>query len=204
MTFYFVHFYQNCNGKELGCLKSKININSPVVIGFVLISAIALLLNHLTNGSSNLYFFSVYGFRFSDPLSFLRIFTHVFGHGDWSHFVGNMTLFLLLGPLLEEKYGSTDFMLIIVTTALVTGLVHTVLFPNIQLMGASGVVFAFILAASLAGIKDKKIPLTFVIILCIYMGQEFYNAFFVKDDISQLSHIIGAFVGAALGFGLKR
>lgn len=186
------------------CLKSKIHMNSPIVLGFVFISAFALLLGQLTGGTSNLYFFSVYGFRFSDPLSFLRIFTHVFGHGDWSHFVGNMTLILLLGPLLEEKYGSADFLLIIITTAFATGLIHTVMFPNVQLMGASGVVFAFILASSLAGIKDKKIPLTFLLILCIYMGQEFYSAFFVKDNISQLSHIIGAFVGAAMGFGLKR
>lgn len=168
------------------------------------ISAIALLLGFLTGGASDRYLFSVYGFRLSDPLSFLRIFTHVFGHGDWSHFVGNMTLILLLGPLLEEKYGPYDFLLIIVTTAFATGLIHTFLFPNVQLMGASGVVFAFILASSLAGIQDKKIPLTFLLILFIYMGQEFYSAFFVKDNISQLSHIIGAFVGAALGFAMKR
>lgn len=185
-------------------MKFKISFNSPVVLGFVLISAIALLLGILTGGKSDLYLFSVYGFRFSDPLSVLRIFTHVFGHSGWSHFVGNMTLILLIGPLLEEKYGSADFALIVGTTAFVTGIIHSVMFPHIQLMGASGVVFALILAASLAGIKDKKIPLTFLLILVIYMGQEFYNAFFVKDNISQLSHIIGAFVGAALGFSLKR
>lgn len=213
MSFHFVHFHEQIKKslvvslqirKVVGLLKFKLSFNSPVVLGFVLISAFALLLDTLTGGRSTFYLFSVHGFRFFDPLSCLRTFTHVFGHGDWSHFFGNMTLFLLIGPLLEEKYGSADFSLIILTTAFVTGIIHAAMFPNIQLMGASGVVFALIIVASLAGIKDNKIPLTFLLIFVIYMGQEFYNAFFVTDNISQLSHIIGAFVGAALGFGLKR
>lgn len=53
-------------------------------------------------------------------------------------------LILVVGPLLEEKYGSGAIASVIITTALVTGIVHWLLFPGTMLLGASGVVFACI------------------------------------------------------------
>ncbi|MDY4507258.1 MAG: rhomboid family intramembrane serine protease [Candidatus Faecousia sp.] len=36
----------------------------------------------------------------------MRCFTHVFGHVGFDHFLGNAMCLLLIGPMLEEKYGS--------------------------------------------------------------------------------------------------
>ena len=84
----------------------KITWNSPVILSFALISLIALGLNTITNGTTNYLIFSVYGGSLLNPLFYLRLFTHVLGHADLSHYMNNMLLFLLVGPMLEEKYGS--------------------------------------------------------------------------------------------------
>lgn len=49
-------------------------------------------------------------------------------------------LILVVGPLLEEKYGSANILFVILATALVTGIVNFIFFPYTQLLGASGVV----------------------------------------------------------------
>ena len=131
----------------------KITWNSPVILSFALISLIALGLNTITNGTTNYLIFSVYGGSLLNPLFYLRLFTHVLGHADLSHYMNNMLLFLLVGPMLEEKYGSNRLLVIILVVALVTGIAHIIIAPNTMLLGASGVVFAFILLSAVTGSK---------------------------------------------------
>jgi len=181
----------------------KIKFNSPVILGFTILSAGALLLNYLTGGKTNLMFFSIYRTSFANPLLYLRLFTHVLGHTDLSHFSSNMLLFLLVGPLLEEKYGSEKILMIILVTAFVTGVVHIIMPGNTALLGASGIVFAFILLASITG-KGRGIPLTMVIVAVIYLSQQLYQGIFVRDNISQLTHIIGGCTGAVFGLSMKQ
>ena len=180
----------------------RITFNSPVVLGFAIISAIALAMNIVTNGYTNMMFFSVYKSSWTDPLAYLRIFTHVLGHASISHYANNMVLFLLVGPLLEEKYGSSRLFSIIATVALVTGLVHILLPGNSALLGASGVIFAFILLSSVTG-DGKGIPLTMIIVALIYISQQIYEGVTVADNISQLTHIIGGSIGAVYGLALR-
>ena len=178
----------------------KISYNSPVILGFTLICLLSLVLNSITHGASNDLVFSVYRSSIANPLTLVRFFGHVFGHADWNHFVGNMTYILLLGPLLEEKYGKTDMIMIIAITAFVTGLINFIFFPHVQLLGASGVVFTFILLSSFTGFQNGKIPLTFIIVAVIYIGQQVYNGIFVHNNISELTHIIGGLIGSVFGF----
>ena len=85
----------------------KIRYNSPVVLTFTFLCIGAMLLSQLTDGKSTGYLFTLYpSFNFSDPLSYIRIWSHIIGHGNWQHLIGNFSMILLLGPLLEEKYGS--------------------------------------------------------------------------------------------------
>ena len=178
----------------------KISYNSPVVLGFTIICLIALVLDGITHGASNHLIFSVYRSSLASPLTYIRFFGHIFGHADWGHFVGNMTYILLLGPLLEEKYGKTDMIMIIAITALVTGLINFIFFPHVSLLGASGIVFAFILLSSFTGFQDGKIPLTFILVAVIYIGQQIYNGIFTDNNISELTHIIGGLIGSVFGF----
>ena len=72
-----------------------------------------------------------------------------------------------------------------------------------MLLGASGIVFAFILLSSFTCMKDGKIPLTFILVVIIYIGGQIYQGIFVKDNVSNLTHIIGGGVGSALGFAMS-
>lgn len=178
----------------------RISFNSPVILGFTAICLLSLLLGMLTHGASNNSVFSVYRSSLASPLTYVRFFGHVFGHASWEHFINNIMYILLIGPLLEEKYGKADMVMIIAVTALVTGLINFIFFPQVQLLGASGVVFAFILLSSFTGFQNGRIPVTFVLVAVIYIGQQVYSGVFASNNISELTHIIGGIVGSAFGF----
>lgn len=122
----------------------RLQYNAPVTLTFALISLLALLLGKLTNGWTDTYLFSVWHSSLSDILTYPRFFLHVLGHVDYDHYIGNMMMILVVGPGLEEKYGSRNLLSAIVITALVSGLVYWFLFPGSMLMGASGIVFMMI------------------------------------------------------------
>ena len=182
----------------------KMSINSPVVLGFSAICLIALVLSIVTKETTNKLLFMTYHSSLTNPLTYLRFFTHVFGHSGVDHFMGNITYILLLGPLLEEKYGSKLLIHSIIITALITGVVNYVFFPDIALCGASGVVFTFILLSSFTGFKDREIPLTFILVAVIFIGQQVYEGIMLKDNISNLSHVLGGVVGSVMGYLLNK
>lgn len=182
----------------------KIAFNSPAVLGFAGVCLAAMLLNILTGGASNRLLFSVYRAPLTDPLTWLRMVCHVFGHADWNHLLNNMMYLLLLGPMLEEKYGSKNVLLVMLAAALLTGLINFIFFPGTMLLGASGVVFAMILLSSITRTKDGAIPVTFLLVAALYVGQQVWQAVTARDNVSYMAHIAGGAVGAALGFGLNR
>ena len=149
-------------------------------------------------------FFSVYHSSLLDPFTYVRFVGHVFGHANLEHFLGNITLLLVIGPMIEEKYGSLDCLFVILITAIVTGAVNFLLFPHVQLLGASGVVFAFILLSSFTSFKEGSIPLTFILVAVIYIGGQVYDGIFVQDNVSHLTHILGGAVGSVLGYLMAR
>lgn len=184
--------------------KFKISLNSPVILGFTMICLIALILSQITAGITNNLFFSVYHSSLMNPLTYVRFIGHIFGHAGWEHFIGNIMLILVVGPLLEEKYGSWNMVFVIISTAIVTGLVNYIFFPNIQLLGASGIVFAFILLSSITSIREGSIPLTFILVTVVYIGGQVYDGVFMKDNIANLTHILGGIMGAGLGYIMNK
>ena len=174
------------------------------MLTFVIISFGVMVANYLTAGLSNKLLFMTYHSSLASPLTYVRMFTHVLGHAGWSHYIGNMMYLLLLGPMLEEKYGSRTTIEVILITGLVTGLVTWFLFPNIALCGASGVVFAFIMMTSFTSFKEGEIPLTVILVAIIFIGQQIYEGIFVQDDISNMAHILGGIVGAIAGYVLNK
>ena len=93
--------------------------------------------------------------------------------------------------------------MVIIFTAVITGVVNYILFPGTRMLGASGVVFALILLSSITSMRDGCIPMTFILVAVIYIGQQVYNGLFIRDNIANLSHIIGGITGAALGFAMN-
>ena len=178
----------------------RITFNSPVILSFVGVCLLALILDKITGGISTLKMFSVYRSSFLNPLTYVRLIGHIFGHAGWSHFINNIMMILILGPMLEEKYGSKDILLVILITAVVTGAFHMIFSPFTRLLGASGVVFAFILLSSLTSFDDGGIPVTFILVAVIYIGEQIYQLIAITSNVSNITHIIGGAVGATFGF----
>ncbi len=181
---------------------NKISYNAPVILTFVLISFLALVLNFVTGGLTNQLFFSVYRTSFIDPLGYIRLFGHVFGHANFEHFFNNMLIILLVGPILEEKYGSKVMIGLIAFTALVTGLFQVVFFSN-GLLGASGIAFMMIILTSVVNIQKGKIPLTLILVSIMYIGNEIFLGLTAVDNVSRITHILGGILGAVFGYLLN-
>ncbi len=184
--------------------KLRITFNAPLVLCFALACSAVALAGSITGESSTAKLFSTYRAPFSDPMMYVRLFTHVLGHAGFAHLVGNMAYILLLGPALEEKYGWKSLLAVILVTAALTGLVHNLIFPRTILLGASGVVFAFIILTSFTEFREGEIPLTFILVALIYLGQQVWDGITVKDNVSNLTHIIGGLVGGAAGYLMNR
>ena len=179
-----------------------ISFNSPVILGFAALSFIALLLGLVTGGVANTLLFSTYRTSAFDPLALVRMFTYVLGHADFEHWLTNITLLLIVGPMIEEKYGSVRTLLLILVTAFVTALINNVFFST-GLLGASGIVFAMILLSSFASYEKGAIPLTLILVAVIFIGGQVVAAL-QPDGISQFAHIFGGLIGCAAGFAMNR
>jgi membrane associated rhomboid family serine protease len=181
----------------------RIKYNAPTVLSFGFVSALALLLSQTLLRFYPLeeLWFSVPGRGGFNPARlrcWITLFTHVAGHANWAHLVSNFMVILLIGPILEEHYGSFHLLVMILITALITGLLN-ISFFNTGLLGASGVVFMMILLASFTNFTAGEIPLTFILILILYLGREILNSF-ASNNISEFAHIVGGFTGGLFGF----
>jgi rhomboid protease GluP len=185
----------------------RLRYNAPTTLSFTLLSGAVLLFTAIVNRS-----FTTQWFTTPTPFDprnigdYLRLITHPIGHESLEHYMNNFGFILLLGPILEASYGSVRVLLMILATALVTGALQVFFFPNSMLYGASGIVFMMILLASFTNFQKGEIPLTFILIMTIYLGREVYNAVAKVispgqgDNISRFAHIIGGLVGSFFGF----
>lgn len=170
----------------------RISYNAPVVLTFCL----AAVLVHAANLSQTALF--VAQPTLSGVFSYVGLLLHPLGHGSWDHLFGNLAMILLLGPILEERYGSSTLLAMMAITALITGMLNAMLFST-GLLGASGIVFMFILLASTANIRRGEIPLTFIAVACLFLGREVLRAL-ETNQISEAAHVIGGLAGSAFGF----
>lgn len=175
-----------------------ITYNAKFTLSFALIASIILLLNSLSNGVVNnslalLSHFSITGIH--------RTVTYIFCHADFQHLMSNLLYLLILGPMLEEKYGARLLLIMTFFTAVFSALINTLLFSS-GIIGASGIVFMFIVLSSIVNMKEKEIPLTFLLVVLIYLGGEIVRSF-DEDSISQFVHVMGGLCGGLMGFLLK-
>jgi GlpG protein len=177
--------------------KFRISYNAPVVLTFALLAvAVFIITNEHVAPNARMWFVAWPEFR--DTRSYVGLISHILGHASWQHLMGNFMLILLIGPILEERFGSFQLLIMILITALVTGIVNVTISSD-ALLGASGIVFMMILLASTANIRSGEIPLTFIAIALIYLGGEIVRAF-QDDQVSQMAHLLGGVTGAVFGF----
>ena len=177
----------------------QITYNSPVILTYTLIATIVMVLSDFVLGQV----FTNTFFAVSPQSNILTLVTHAIGHANWSHLVGNFSFILLIGPLIEEKYGSKLLLIMMLITAFITGVLNVTLFQT-GLLGASGIVFMLIILSSLTNFQKGTIPLTFILVAILFLGKEIYAGLTAEDNISQLAHIGGGICGGILGFIAER
>lgn len=176
----------------------KLKFNSPVILTFSLICTAVYFADKSLGGTLMSYFAVGTTVDFSRPWSIAQLFTHVIGHVSLDHLLGNLTFILLLGPIIEEKYGSRNTLLMIILTALITGLLNVSFFST-GLLGASGIVFMLILLVSFTNVRSGEIPITFIVVALLFVGKEVLQSL-KTDQVSQFAHIIGGACGSLFGF----
>ncbi len=180
--------------------------NAPVTLTFSLLCVGAMLLNQrIQNGMLALFVApgsqnSAFAFNWKAPIDYARLFLHVLGHTSWTHLVSNLSFLLLLGPILEERFGAKLLVVMMVTVAFVTGVVNACFIPY-GLTGSSGIVFMMILLSSYTTIDRTKIPLTFILVCLLFIGKEIMSLDSASEaGVSAVAHIVGGICGSVFGF----
>ncbi len=178
----------------------KFDYNSPVIITYLLISVIANILNFITRGKTNKFFFSNYRSSIFNPLTYIRLITHSIGHKDLDHLIHNFLFILLIGPMVEEKYGSINLIIMLIITSLAISLFN-IIFNNYTITGASGNVYMLIVLSSFSNITEGKIPITLLLILIFYIMSEIKKSITEGNrNVYHDGHLIGAICGIVFGF----
>lgn len=142
------------------------------------------------------------------PQGVYRLFTYAFVHEDLSHLVQNYTTILLLGPQVEERYGSAAMAIVYLVTAVLIGIANW-LMVDTGLIGSSGISMA-VLLLSLSVTSTGRHATTKVWRICpshlAIIGLNFLQigAAVVTDDdgTSSFAHLAGALCGIAWLFVL--
>ncbi len=177
----------------------KISFDSPVVLLFSVCCAVIYLIS--PQSVTEHFFVLLPEWDLASPSWYFRLFSHTLGHSSMDHLIGNLAFILLLGPIVEHRYGAKKIILMMISTAVITSILH-LLFFNHGLLGASGIVFMMIILVSLGNFKNKTIPLSFILISLIFIGKEALSSF-EDDGISHFAHICGGIAGAVFGFALS-
>lgn len=181
----------------------RIRYNAPVTLTFALAAALILTIDTVFGAHLIPRYFTLPGagqFNWGNPFGYLRLVSYTLGHAGWPHLLGNFSFILLLGPILEEKYGSGRLLVLMLITAVITGLINVIFFPT-GLLGASGIAFMMILLISFTNIRSGEIPLTFFLVLIVYLVEQIIPSLGSRN-ISEMAHIIGGLCGGLFGFTL--
>ncbi len=179
-------------------MKLRIDFNAPVTLTYTLICCVVLMLIAVFGEAFAAWFVCPPRFSFGSVDHYFRTCSYIFGHANVGHLMGNMSFILLLGPILEEKYGAKPLVSMIGITALVTAIINYVFIQD-AIIGASGIVFMLIILISFANFKEGSIPLTFILILILFIGKEVVHGF-QENNVSEFGHIAGGVCGSLFGF----
>ncbi len=180
-------------------MKIRIKYNAPVSLTFIALSSLVLFLNTHVNTFLISDWFTADGtisFNYSDPISYIKFITHILGHTDLGHLMGNAIYLILLGPILEEKYKSITLLGLILTTAIISSLINA-FFVDTYMLGASGIVYLFIVLVSFTNIEKGEFPLSVVVVLGFYIYKEISRE--DAGDISIVTHLVGALIRLLYG-----
>ena len=161
-------------------LPYKIVLDAPVPLFFVIISTFVFLIDFfILKDRSSLFLTSsptaaggALPFAISQPLSYIRLFLYVFGFSSPQMLLTDLIFIMLLGPAIEERYGSVVIAIMMAVSALFSGVLNAC-FCKASLRGASCIIFMLIFLNSFMSLSKKKVPLSFIFVVVLYVVREF-------------------------------
>jgi len=174
------------------------SFNATVTLTFFFICLFLLIIDKIFKGKVQ-EFLSVRRGNIFNPMTYIRFITCSFVHSNWTHFSSNFIYILLLGPMLEVKYGMINLIYMMLITTITSSLVHIIVSKKAAI-GASDITFMMIILSSIVNIQSGKIPITLVLIILFYVVGEIIDTISKKDKISHLSHVVGAICGVVFGY----
>lgn len=179
----------------------KISLDAPVTTFFALFSLILFTVDTIfLKGKLSLGIFSSptsasgsLPFSVSSATSYLRLILYIFGAASWTSLLVNLLFVLLLGPAMEERYGSVVIGIMMIVSALFSGVLNAC-FCTVSLQGCLPLVFMMIFLNSFMSFSKKKVPLSFVMIFIFFIAYEL-----IEKSPSQLVGIIICIAGGLCG-----
>lgn len=190
--------------------KKKFSLNftydSPVSLSFVILSVLILVLDLTVlklklNQSILLSPTSSAGafpFAFSDVKSIFRLFLYIFGGTDKTVFLTNCLLIILMGPEMEERYGSIIIGIMIFVAAFFAGVLNACFCKN-PMSGCNSVVFMFILLDTILTFSKKRIKATSIAIIALFICREVFIGN-VNGAVGVMITIAGGLCGSLFAF----
>ncbi len=121
---------------------SQPSYSPPVVTIFIIMVNTAVFLYELSLDHFSLnYFISVYGI-IPARLELTTLFTSMFLHGGWLHFLGTMWFLWIYGDNVEDILGRAKYLFFYLACGVAAGLVHVMMNPGsrVPTIGASGAI----------------------------------------------------------------
>lgn len=178
----------------------RLTYNAPFTLTLALLATVVLIADRALQGMLAVQLFSVPPvFDSGNVVHYLRLLLFPLGHADGTHLTLNLSVILLVGPLLEEKHGAARLLGLSLATTLITAVAHLLLFPGTGLLGASGIAFLLIVLGSFTNVRRGTIPLTFVLVALLFLGHELTQR---QTGISTLAHLLGGAAGGLYGLRL--
>jgi len=133
--------------------------------------------------------------------------THMFLHGGWLHLALNSIALLGAGGIVERELGAPRCAAIYLSSGVVSGLVHVLLYPGseVPLVGASGAIFGLIavlfLLMPFRVTYVLFIPLPTFLVGVLLSAAEFSSLWLgVEGPVAHDVHVAGLIYGSVLAF----
>lgn len=137
-----------------------------------------------------------------DP-SFWSLLGYQFSHANLSHLMGNMFVFILVGPAVEKTYGKLGFVFIYLVCGAASALGFASLNPGTNLIGASGAIAGMM---AIYPFTKKTLLATvcsgFALLGIFY--SDFANMFSPFGSTAYMGHIAGGVCGLVLASFLTK
>lgn len=192
----------------------KLTFNFPVTVTFVIVATVLFLFDIFVfkgkiyssiltcQGSKQ----AAIAFDFKSATDWTSLLLFVFGNSKWELFFTNQIIILLLGQILEERYGSVMLALMMFISILVSG-VLTACISTVPLSGAGCVIFMMAVLVSLTELTKKRIPLSCVLVFVLFLSFEIYKNIngvsgsnILQKTCGVIIEMIGGICGSIFGF----